>query len=70
MTFEELHQILDDEERKLSPKELQQILYELDKDCNNLSMEHQGDKFYSRYYDGESNAFYIALKLTEHLEAK
>ena len=62
MTNGELHDILDDENKKISLKEFRNILYELINDCtreaiNNLS-----------FYQGEINAFYIALDLSEHIE--
>ena len=62
MTNGELHDILDDENKKISLKEFRNILYELIDDCtreaiNNLS-----------FYQGEINAFYIALDLSEHIE--
>ena len=69
MTFEELHEILDDEHRKLSKEELQEVIYELKQDCfnevykrKNISLDDE------RYYLGESNAFQICLDLLEHLE--
>lgn len=69
MTFEQLHEILDDEHRKLSKKELSQVIYELKQDCfdevykrENISLADE------RYYLGESNAFQICLDLLEHLE--
>ena len=62
MTNGELHDILDDENKKISLKEFRDILYELIDDCtreaiNNLS-----------FYQGEINAFYISLDLSEHIE--
>lgn len=69
MTFQELHEILDNEHRKLSKKELEQVIYELKQDCFN---ELYGDEMLSieqnRYYMGESNAFQICLDLLEHLD--
>lgn len=69
MTFQELHEILDDEHRKLSKKELEQVIYELKQDCF--------DEIYSneiltilqqQFYNGEANAFQICLDLLEHLD--
>lgn len=71
MTFEELHEILDDESRKLSRQQLLQVIYELRQDCfdeiyNNESLTNLQRQFYY----GESNAFQICLDLIEHLEDK
>ena len=79
MTFRELHEILDDEDKKLSLKELQQVIYELKQDCFNLSYQRLAQ--YSEkeidketyvndrgFYIGEENAFQIVLDLLEHLE--
>lgn len=77
MTFEELHEILDDEHRKLSKKELEQVIYELKQDCFNevycLDQGYHSPKTaeaYEHFYMGESNAFQICLDLIEHLEDK
>lgn len=69
MTFEELHEILDDESRKLSRQQLLQVIYELRQDCfdeiyNNENLTNLQERFYL----GESNAFQICLDLLEHLE--
>lgn len=74
MTFEELHEILDNEDKKLSLKELEQVIYELKQDCFNreyllLDMFRSEEvKFKIRYYQGEQNAFQIVLDLLEHLK--
>ena len=67
MTKEELHKILDDENKKITVKEFQDILYRLKKDCfeqinvlDNLDPKTQ-------WYYGEVNAFYLALDLSEHI---
>lgn len=78
MTTEELHKILDNEDKKLSVKELQEVIYELKQDCFKEDMLIMDDyskgqvtrETYiskSRYYMGEQNAFQIALDLLEHL---
>lgn len=69
MTFEQLHEILDDKKRKVSKVELAQIIYELRQDCfdeiyNNENLTNLQERFYL----GESNAFQICLDLIEHLE--
>lgn len=79
MTFEELHEILDNENYKLSLKELQQVICELKQDCHNETYKilKEYDNWgceqidYVRdnsYYNGEVNAFQIALDLLEHLD--
>lgn len=63
MTNAELHDILDDENKKISLKEFRNILYELIDDCTREATN--GDL---SFYNGEINAFYIALDLSEHIE--
>lgn len=85
MTTAELHKILDNENRKLSLDELKQAIYKLKQDAFNegdriidkwLSNKHttdeQDEKYYrdSGFYDGEQNAFQIALDLLEHFKEK
>ena len=69
MTFEQLHEILDDEKRKVSKKELAQIIYELRQDCFDEIYNNENlTNLQKRFYFGESNAFRICLDLIEHLE--
>lgn len=68
MTFEELHKILDDENRKISFSELQNILHELKQDCLHEQVNLDPTARDYRFYDGEQNAFYICLDLLEHLD--
>lgn len=82
MTFEQLHEILDNEDRKLSVKELKQVIYELKQDCfdkvvqlshkfSNVVLTEEMRKSFtidSSFYNGEINAFEIALDLLEHLK--
>lgn len=79
MKFEELHEILDNENYKLSLKELQQVIYELKQDCfhetlklfDELSMNKISKEHYTRdnsYYNGEINGFQICLDLLKHLD--
>lgn len=79
MTFEGLHDILDNENYKLSLKELQQVIYDLKQDCfhetfklfDELSTNKISEEHYARdnsYYNGEINAFQIVLDLLEHLD--
>ena len=68
MTNAELHFILDDKNRKLSKKELLEIICELEHDCDDKTYKLDcRDKKY-QWYLGESNAFHIALLLAEKLE--
>lgn len=71
MTFEQLHEILDDEKRKVSKKELAQVIYELKQDCFDEIYNNENlTNLQGRYYAGEANAFQICLDLIEHLEDK
>lgn len=73
MTIAELHQILDDENKKITLKEYQEILYQLNWDVQNeiwkLTKEdvtHPNIK----WYNGEMNGFQLALSLSEHIGEK
>jgi hypothetical protein len=70
MTTAELHEILDDENRKLTADELKKVIYQLKQDCINEQhiyiAKNDGEK--AEYYAGEVNAFYICLDLLEHLK--
>ena len=72
MTTNELHEILDDESKKITVKELCQIVYELKKDTFEEYYKEYDLKNANNYklafYDGESNAFQIVLDLLEHLQ--
>ena len=77
MTFTELHEILDDENKKLSPAELRQVIYELKQDAFNEFGKCLETKSLKRqeirnigFYDGEQNAFQIVLDLLEHLKGE
>lgn len=81
MTDTELHEILDNEQRKLSPAELRQVIYELKQDClkemaklleeyNNWGCEREDYLPKNGFYNGEQNAFQIVLDLLEHLKGK
>ena len=67
MTYTELHQILDDENKKLTPSELKQVIYDLKQDCFHAQRDLKADSWEHPYYSGEQNAFQIALDLLEHL---
>lgn len=68
MTDIELHQILDDENKKLTAAELKQVIYELKQDCFHSQRDLKADSWEHTYYSGEQNAFQIALDLLEHLD--
>lgn len=73
MTTNELHDILDDETRKISKEELKEIIYQLKNDAWNSMYvtSHRTNKqacYKNGYYSGEQNAFYIVLDLLEHLQ--
>jgi hypothetical protein len=70
MTTNELHVILDDENKTITPQELNQIIYELKNDClakadETLDVDNPGTY---KYYSGEANAFQIVLDLLDHLQ--
>lgn len=70
MTTAELHEILDDENRKLTADELKEVVYQLKKDAfTEWNKSLRGENLYiSQYYSGEGNAFQICLDLLEHLK--
>ena len=71
MTTAELHIILDDENKKITPKELCQIVYELKQDAWGEYYKENDKKDANNYnlafYVGETNAFQIVLDLFDHL---
>lgn len=66
MTTAELHEILDDENRKLTADELKEVVYQLKQDTFDAAFNT--DKLYVPYYEGATNAFQICLDLLEHLK--
>ena len=70
MTTAELHEILDDENRKLTADELKEVVYQLKQD----TFEKYGEALevenlhISQFYLGETKAFEICLDLLEHLK--
>ena len=70
MTTAELHEILDDENRKLTADELKEVVYQLKQD----TFEKYGEVLevenlhISQFYLGETKAFEICLDLLEHLK--
>ena len=67
MTTAELHEILDDENRKLTADELKEVVYQLKQDTFEIAF-HSDNYYIGRYYAGETNAFQICLDLLEHLK--
>lgn len=70
MTTAELHEILDDENRKLTADGLKAVIYKLKQDTFNESnkIDILDDIYGKAFYSGESNAFQICLDLLEHLK--
>jgi hypothetical protein len=68
MTNGELHDILDDANKKISLKEFRDILWQLKEDCFNEVHKLGVTNNNTHFYQGEINAFYIALDLSEHIE--
>ena len=73
MSYDDLHKILGDENKKLSLDELKQVIYELKQDCFTEFGKALETKTQNRqeirnigFYDGEQNAFQIVLDLLEH----
>lgn len=68
MTTEGLHKILDDENKEISIKEFQNLVYELKRDCfDELHNKKDITANEVGYYNGEINAFYLVLDLSEHI---
>lgn len=69
MTVAELHEILDDENKIISLKEYQEILFQLKHDCTKQIADWDYDIISKEYqwYTGEMNGFQIALDLSEHI---
>ena len=72
MTTAELHEILDDENRKLTADELKEVVYQLKQDCWEEYYKENSKDDANNYklanYSGEINAFCICLDLLEHLK--
>ena len=72
MTTEELHEILDDENRKFTADELKEVICKLKQDCWDEYYKENAKENANNYkmanYSGEINAFYICLDLLEHLK--
>lgn len=70
MTVAELHEILDNENKKISLKEYKEILFQLKWDVQNeickLTKEDVTHPKLKWYY-GEMNGFQLALDLSEHI---
>lgn len=72
MTTAKLHKILDDASKKITSKELCQIIYELKQDTwgeyYKESDKKDANNYKLAFYDGETNAFQIVLDLLDHLD--
>lgn len=65
----ELHEILDDENRKITLKEYQEILFQLKRDIIKKASEVPcGQISAFQWYNGEMNGFQLALDLSEHIK--
>ena len=67
MTTAQLHEILDNDNRKLTLAELEQVIYELKQDAFNELIRSEIGGMQYKFYEGEQNAFQIALDLLAHL---
>lgn len=72
MTTAELHEILDNPQRKLTADELKEVIYQLRNDAFAEYGEALDNEnlHISQFYCGENNAFQICLDLLEHLEGE
>ncbi len=70
MTTAELHEILDNPQRKLTVDELKEVVFQLKQDTFNEHIEAflNNNWNFSQFYLGETNAFQICLDLLGHLE--
>ena len=70
MTTAELHEILDDENRKLTVDELKEVVYQLKEDTfDQYSYAKENNAHcLAQFFFGENNAFQICLDLLEHLK--
>lgn len=71
MTTAELHQILDDENKKITLKEYQEILYQLNWDVQSEICKLTKEDITHpeiKWYNGEMNGFQLALSLSEHIK--
>ena len=75
MTTNKLHDILDDENKKLSLKEIREVIHQLENDVIDKAFEYcnrtnERENYKYGFYMGEANAFILVLDLLEHLEEK
>ena len=68
MTVAELHEILDDKNKKITLKEFQRLLWEMQKDANEEHTKYEFNDKEFQWYCGEMNGFQLALDLSEHIE--
>ena len=67
MTNGELHDILDDENKKISLKEFRDVIYKVINSCV-CELSKEKNIMARQFYNGEINALYIALDLSEHIK--
>lgn len=65
-----LQEIIGSEAKKLTIRELTDIIYELKKDCHSelIEAEERNDRREARFYSGEINAFNICLDLLDKVQ--
>lgn len=65
-----LQEIIGSEAKKLTIRELTDIIYELKKDCHSelIETEERNDRREARFYSGEINAFNICLDLLDKVQ--
>lgn len=69
MTVAELHEILDNKNKKITLKEYQEILFQLKQDTIEEQEKYiKGNDLGYSWYNGEMNAFQLALDLSEHIK--
>lgn len=72
MTNAELHEILDDENRKLTADDLKEVVYQLKQDCwgeyYKESEKANANNINLITYSAEATGFQICLDLLEHLK--
>ena len=71
MTTAELYEILDDENKKITLKEYQEILYQLKRDVQDEIVKLTKEDITHpklKWYYGEMTGFQLALDLSEHIE--
>lgn len=63
-----VYNLLDDESKTVSKKELLELLYALKLDVFDIMLKLDNKPYQQAFYHGEHNAFQICLDLVEHLK--